>query len=318
MYWRLKRRPQRKARGFPRADFAQLTARHPGDTVPPGEKEQRQLIIDPSVGGLKASYGTTSAGMMAQYFLMLLPLALMLCCKNPVFLRRWIFFLGFMVGSLALYLTYSKTNLIAFVVELVLCYYFSVRRGYISKNMALCWFFVAILATLVVSPTLYAFANRKVENVTIRIEQYKTAISMSQSNPVLGVGLNNSMGLTKTYTKESYSFTDPIKRHFDQPIHSFYLTLLSEIGIVGFILYLSFFITICRDALRLSRSATDPEIAFFSTGLLATFIGLATGILANPFYEDSVQTLLWLYAGMIVAFSRIEKVPNKGRNESFI
>jgi O-antigen ligase len=268
----------------------------------------RQLVINPSVGELRASFGTFASGAITgQFLLLLLPIALMFCYKNPVFSRRWIFFPIFVVGFLGIYVTYSKSCLIAFIVEVILCFYFSLHRGHISKTAALILFSLAILTAPILVRELNNYMDRKNENVFIRFEQYKMASLIILSNPLLGVGLNNSTGAEGTYRGRSYSPIDPISQASDSPIHSFFLTLLTEIGIAGFLSYFFFFIYICREAWQLSRSARDPEIAFFATILLVAIMGLASGILANPLFEDAIQTLLWLYAGIIVAFTRMEE-----------
>jgi O-antigen ligase len=265
----------------------------------------RQLVINPSVGELKASFGTFASGAITgQFLLLLLPIALMCCYKNPTFSRRWIFFPMFVVGFLGMYVTYSKSCLIAFIVEVILCFYFSLQQRHISKIAALILFCFVALAAPILFHKLNDYMDRKNENVSIRFEQYKIASSIILTNPLLGVGLNNSTGSQGTYREQSYSPIDPISQASDSPIHSFFLTLLTEIGIAGFLSYLIFLIYTCREAWRLSRSARDPEIAFFATILLVAIMGLASGILANPLFEDAIQTLLWLYAGIIIAFTR--------------
>jgi len=267
---------------------------------------KRLMVIDPSVGELKASFGT-SQGITFQFFLLVVPIALMFCYKNHTFPRQWIFFPVFVIGFLGVYVTYSRTSFIAFIVEVILCFYFGLQRGYISKMAGLILFSFVALIILILFPKLNDYMNRKTENISVRFEQYKIANVMILANPLLGVGLNNSTGVARTYIKHSRSPVDPISLAADAPIHSFFLTLLTEIGIVGFMLYMIFFICICREAWRLSRLSRDPEIAFFATILLVIIMGLASGVLTNALFEDAIQMLLWLYAGLILAFTRMEE-----------
>ena len=268
----------------------------------------RQLIINPGTIESRASFGTfTSGAITDQFFLLLLPIALMCCCKNPVFAKRWIFFPISLVGFLGMYVTYSKTSLIAFMAEITLYFYFGLRRGCISKKTGLMLFFLVGLAIPILLPYLHNYMNRKNENILIRFEQYRLACSMILSSPLIGVGLNNSTVVSRTYTEYSHSPVDPVSQATDAPIHSFFLNLLTEIGVVGFVLYIIFFICICRAAWRLSRLRRNPETAFLATVLLVAIMGLASGILTNPLFEDAIQTLLWIYAGIIVAFTRREE-----------
>jgi O-antigen ligase len=265
--------------------------------------ETEQLIIDPSVGEMKLSFGTLNPVTMGKYFLLILPLSLLLCAKNPIFAIRWIFIPITLIGLAGLFLTYSRTNFIAFGAELVLCFYFAVRRGYFSQKMALLWLFVAAFGGLALTPTVYKFMDRKFENVEIRFAQYDTAFSMIQSNPLLGVGLNNNLIASKAYNQHSFSPRSLAKQASDHPIHSLYLSLLVEIGIVGFILYLAFFFEICRETVRAAR-APSPQIQFAATFILIAILGLGVGILWNPLFEESVQSIVWLFAGVSIALGR--------------
>ena len=265
--------------------------------------ETEQLIIDPSVGDMKLSFGTLNPVTMGKCLLLILPLSLLLCAKNPIFAIRWIFIPITLIGIAGLFLTYSRTNFIAFGAELVLCFYFAVKRGYLSQKMALLWLFVAAFGGLALTPKVYDYMDRKNENVEIRLAQYDTAFSMFRSNPLLGVGLNNNLIASHAYNKESYSPTSLSQHANDHPIHSFYLSLLVETGIVGFILYLAFFFGICRETVRLAR-APSPQIRFASTFILIALVGLGVGILFNPLFEDAVLTIVWLFAGLSMALGR--------------
>jgi O-antigen ligase len=268
----------------------------------------QRLVVNPSAGELKASFGTFPGAITSQFFILLLPIALMACHKNPTFSRQWVFFPLFVMGTLGLYVTYSRTSFIAFIVEVILYFYFSLRRGYHSKMTGLLLFVFVSLATIIILPKLSDYIDRKNMNVAIRFEQYKIANSIILTNLIFGVGLNNSTGAAKAYIKHSSSPIDPISQASDAPTHSFFLNLLIETGAVGFMLYIVFFIYVCREAWRLSRSGRDPEITFFATILLIAIIGLASGVLTNPLFDDPIQTLLWLYAGMIIACISMEEV----------
>jgi O-antigen ligase len=162
---------------------------------------------------------------------------------------------------------------------------------------------LAAFGGLALTPTVYKYMDRKFENVEIRFAQYDTAFSMIQSNPLLGVGLNNNLIASKAYNQHSFSPRSLAKQASDHPIHSLYLSLLVEIGIVGFILYLAFFFEICRETVRAAR-APSPQIQFAATFILIAILGLGVGILWNPLFEESVQSIVWLFAGVSIALGR--------------
>jgi O-antigen ligase len=243
----------------------------------------------------------------SKYCLLVFPIALMLCLANPLFAHRWVFGLIVILGLLTFYFSFSRTSMVACIAQIGLFYWYSLRRDYISKHIAIYLLCVIALAAVFVSPTLYGFMNSRYDAVLVRLRQYEVTKEMILANPVLGVGINNSTGTKKEMTDDSFFVRDPLRRSGDQPIHSFYLTVLAETGFVGFLCYMGFFALTFRHSLALSCSARDKEVGFASTILLICFAGLGIGVLTDPLFEDYVHTVLWLYAGMVVALQKLDQ-----------
>lgn len=280
----------------------------PGSEFGEGGLKIDSTAEDATFGPSKRSFGSLSSpGSTAKYTILIFPIALMLCLRNPWFQRRWVFVFLVIAGTVTLYFTFSRSFLIAYLAEIVLFYWYGLRRGYIPTRIAVYLLCAILLTGVFASPTLYDFMNSRYENVLVRLRQYEVTMDMIKSNPILGVGINNSTGVKKTMTDDSFFVRDPLRRSGDQPIHSFYLTLMAETGLVGFLCYIGFFTITYRNGLALSCSSRDKEIAFASTILLICVAGLAIGLLTDPLFEDYVQTLLWLYAGMVVALKRLDQ-----------
>ena len=106
--------------------------------------------------------------------------------------------------------------------------------------------------------------------------------------PIIGIGLNNYM----TYVDG------------DQEQHSEYMIQLAELGIIGFLLFFSFYISVFRNLFRLKRSSIKQnrnEIYFFytviilamitatrmySTWYLFTVVGIVTGYITKENYSE--------------------------------
>lgn len=99
------------------------------------------------------------------------------------------------------------------------------------------------------------------ESVTMRHELSRAAITMWKSYPLLGVGLNAFLGELPTVLSARYQF-------FLQPVHSIYLLLLSELGIIGVICIGWLLSTMMTKLLRLPNRM--PLILFFIYGLIGT------------------------------------------------
>jgi O-antigen ligase len=162
-----------------------------------------------------------------------------------------------------------------------------------------------IAAGLVVSQKLVTFMKSRESAVDVRLHQYTTTWQMIRDHPLFGVGLNNSTGVKREYERASRWGIDPTAQSGDEPIHSYYLTLIAEVGLVGFACYMAFWGLVVRRLLRLSRAGLDTEISMYATALAIGIIGLGVGVLTDPFYEDGIESLLWTYAGLALVLERM-------------
>ena len=135
------------------------------------------------------------------------------------------------------------------------------------------------------------------DSVTVRLEQYKATLNMILDNPVFGVGLNNGTGVKERYVTVSFDQYDPDTQFYLEPTHNFYLSLTSEIGLIGSLLFFAFFANVIARIWRVSSTATDPELRFFANALLVAFAGVVVNSLYDPLHEDAAMTLLWMYWG---------------------
>jgi len=269
-----------------------------------GEHADLTLASEGWLGGLRNSFGTTMSGAVTSQLLLLgLPCAVFASLRNPLFPRGIARAIPLCVALTALLLTLSRSSVLSGAVTLALCYVVAVRRGYLPRRVALFVGLAAIVAAAAATPFVPAFLTRHPENVDIRLEQYRTAASMIRADPLLGVGLNNSTGEALRYTRYSYSLIDVGNRTAETPIHSFPVTLLVEVGLIGGVLYASFFAGIAATASRLARPPTDPDDACSALAFLLGLIGLGMGVLTNPLFDDGVQTFQWVFAGAIVAIA---------------
>ena len=267
-----------------------------------GEHADLTLASEGWLGGLRNSFGTTMSGAVTSQLLLLgLPCAVFAALRNPLFPRGIARVIPFCVGLTALLLTLSRSSVLSGAVTLALCYVVAMRRGYLPRRVALFVGLATIVAAAAATPFVPAFLTRHPENVEVRFEQYRTGASMIHAHPLLGVGLNNSTGEAPRYSRYSYSLIDVHNRTAETPIHSFPVTLLVEVGLIGGVLYASFFAGIAATASRPAR--TDPDDACSALAFLIGLIGLGVGVLTNPLFDDGVQTFQWLFAGAIVAIA---------------
>ncbi len=89
-----------------------------------------------------------------------------------------------------------------------------------------------------------------------------------------------------------------------EPADSFYLAILTEVGPIGFILYIAFFWKIMMIALRAIRQVAI-DLKPLLVGIVAGLASVATQNIADiPMAGHAVSGLLWLFAALIVAIAR--------------
>jgi O-antigen ligase len=252
----------------------------------------------------RRSFGTIpSPAGTGKHLAQLLPLALFLALATRSFGKRSILLFLFLVGAAATYLTFSRAALTGILGGAALAPMLAYWRGFLSKRAVALLLLAAVGSCAWLTPIIYSSLIARPHNVDIRREQYSTALRMIASAPILGVGLNNSAGQQRVYspTSSSEPLDDPTKHSHTNPIHSFYLTLAAETGVVGLLLYAGFFILVIRDGWRVSRSP-DRDIALAALTVLVSLVSLFISVAADPLHEEAVHTLLWFSAGLVSAF----------------
>ena len=121
---------------------------------------------------------------------------------------------------------------------------------------------------------------------------------------MLGVGLNNGTGVKERYVNVTFDEFDPDTQFYLEPTHNLYLSLASEIGLIGTLLYIAFFFNVVAQTWKVS-STMDPELRFFANALLIAFAGVFANSLYDPMHEHAPMTLLWMYFGIALALERM-------------
>lgn len=86
-------------------------------------------------------------------------------------------------------------------------------------------------------------------------------------------------------------------------MHNYYLIVLIEVGVVGFLLYFLFFWQTAMLAFRHMRAA-ETELKLLLVGIVSALAAISVHNLGDPFGGHVVQAMLWLHVGLIVAICR--------------
>lgn len=258
-----------------------------------------------------AQGGFVSQSGYASYFLCI-GIGALYCFRNH-FKTKMIVFL-FVLFFIGLLFTQKRSPLVMFVIAILFVYY---SDGHGSERFKRFFYIVLvllgiyiILSILVASGTKITVIEKVYEvihglisgseiNDTGRTQLYGQAVIYFLGNPLTGIGwlnFKNLFLLRKTH------------------VHDIYLQLLCETGIIGFSVFISFFIAnivrTCRMIRELSTQRNDLALCWCNFSLYIQAFFLLFGITENPLYDTENVMFYFLAVGISIVASSIIKANN--------
>jgi hypothetical protein len=278
-----------------------------GETHQDLSQIEQYLAVDRSdEGSVVRAFGTLgSPGSTVRLCMMVIPFALFLCVPNAMFRMRFAFAALTAFGLLGLVLTFTRVYYITTAVQSVFAFLIMVRDRILKREEVVLVVLLGLAAAAAVGPKLYEQFTVREESVSVRFLQYEATAKMILDNPFLGVGLNNGTAAKREYNNVTYNPYDPNTQFYLEPTHNMYLSLASEIGVFGALLFVAFFAMVTLLAWQQSRHSTDPEIRLAANALVVVFCSVAVNGLMDPLQEYPVLVLLWLYAGISMSLPRM-------------
>jgi O-Antigen ligase len=283
-----------------------------GDSQQDIDSIMEYLSVDRSDSdSIVRGYGTLgSPGGTVRLCMLMLPFALFLCVPNAMFKKRLAVAAATIFSIAGLCLTFDRVYFITTAFQLVFVFYIMLRDRMLKRDEAIAIVLVGLIAVMAVTPKLYDQFTVRQDSWSVRFLQYEAAANMIIAHPLRGVGLNNSTDQKRNYLNLTYYPNDPDTHFFTEPTHNVYLSMASEIGIAGTLLFIAFFANVTVAAWRQSRQSPDPEIRLAANALFVAFCSAAINSMMDPLDETPVLTLLWLYAGISLNLTRIAKAPS--------
>lgn len=207
------------------------------------------------------------------------------------FKRSLFFGIGSLIVGSTLILTLSRSGWIGLLFGSTVILLDKRRQIFKPTNIKYIMLFVIIFLILI-NPFLkylsHSFQGRLAEDESLKIHRFvaQSAISMFLKNPVLGVGIGNWGEYYGRYYKPG---------HENWNAHSAYLQILSEVGIMGFILYMILFYFVLKQILYFKKNTIGYDSDVLGSGLLAGFIGLLG---ANIFYQNYTFQFFTVFLGL--------------------
>jgi hypothetical protein len=236
----------------------------------------------------------------AMYFELLLPMVLALFLGARHSKERLAFLALLAIGLAALYVTFSRGGMLGFLASVLVIVALATRRGIVPRPWLVATVSVALVAGVIAVPS---YLSTRPEYFTERFDHIERGFRVVAAHPIFGVGLNNSSFVRGELAPMGETAIDK-----SLPIHSHWIIGLAETGVIGFGLYVAFFVLIGRQAHRLSAS-TDQLTRVVSLGVVGAYVALSIHLVADFANNDALHSLLWFYAGIITAARRSFREP---------
>jgi len=201
--------------------------------------------------------------------------------------------IGFLLTTMCIVLTFSRGAYIGIVITILLMIIIRDKRKAKLKNLfTIFLIFIGIgCVTTLFGINFMSFIGDRFSNIANdegsgRITLWENAIETFVNNPILGIGLNGTLDYSAiNYGSSVY-------------IHNTMLEVLSEAGVIGFIAFIIFWISILLFCIRLYKN--NRETKYLLAAFVATFIQmLSLSILLNEMFY-LMLLLLYRYSKEIV------------------
>jgi O-antigen ligase len=146
-------------------------------------------------------------------------------------------------------------------------------------------------------------------SVQTRVELARTAVSVIETRPLLGIGFDRFQDLADRHASPELN---ALWRARKNP-HNDFLRIGAELGLIGLGLFLWILGAAGHRIWQTLRTAPDIHLAALTGGLLAF---LATSLISDPLMFREVSYAFWIALGLAVGHSRAEPASASGQRAS--
>jgi O-antigen ligase len=133
-----------------------------------------------------------------------------------------------------------------------------------------------------------------------RLAHWQAALRMMEGNPWLGVGFGNYVA---AYPEYRLLLWENALGH----AHNYYLNIFAETGVLGFITYLVFWLTVFATAFQAVRRARFKTWhSALALGALGAFAHAAGHHLFDNLYVANMHMLIGVYLGFVIAAAKMD------------
>lgn len=271
-----------------------------------------EVELNKIAGGIVRTVGTFGhPGLLAQYLNVIL-IVILVKALTAKGLSKKTYAAIYIAGTLAVILTYSRTALAIQMATLFLTLFLlpNVDKSKTPSKRLITYLtvllgFIAII-TFNFDSILSRFENASSDSGTVRILLSEIALNMISENPIMGTGLN-----TFTQVMDQYDST-MMSSYWRHPVHNIYLLVASEMGLIGFTVFIIKLYTFFKTGIIGLRKKNKSELIdkeFALIGVIGLSVICLSGFLGWSWRLDAIQGLYWTLLAVIA--STYKRAPSR-------
>jgi putative inorganic carbon (HCO3(-)) transporter len=217
-------------------------------------------------------------------------------------LKRWYFVVVSVLSVLAVIGTFARSMWLAFAVGIPIFAFTRSRRfGTILTSLIL----VVVVGGMLTVPTL----RYRIESILdpgqneTRLNLWKTAMNVSEANPIFGVGEDNWDLVFDRFRVDGY-YDTTVHPHND------YLTVLVSSGVPGLLAFMSTWCVILVTGMKSATRMQSKTLRSVAWGGAFSLVGLLVGAMFQNYYGTFINCLEWWFvAGLLMTAAKLNVPP---------
>jgi len=186
------------------------------------------------------------------------------------------------LNLIAVYLTYSRTALIALVIGILILSFYKINKRILTVVLMLLFLLVLVIPKSFKTEGTNLFRSVSIEQ---RIKSGEVAFSIFKDNPIFGVGFDAYRYYQKSHGYLGGQYWDVT--HAGSGADNSYLFILATTGIVGFTAYLYLLYR-----MFLIGKAKKSNLKYFACASLAVFC--VSGLFINVLFYTFLMEWIWI------------------------
>lgn len=238
----------------------------------------------------------------AEYLIMIIPISVGLFWFSKSIHKKALFLITTMILVLALILTMSRGGWIGFAFGIFVFILF------VEKRLLLLAIPAAIgglfLLPDAILNRLLSILNFADSSNDYRIRMWKFTLEVIKDNWLVGVGFGH-LPFRQAFGKYTRTM---VTYH----AHNTYLETMAEMGLLGFVVFISLLFVIFKYAIKKLVKGNDKYTKIISSGILSGLAAvLVHGLVENILYIPRIIISFWMLVGLIITLINITKEPQR-------